>query len=181
MVGSERVVAVHEALAAAGIPHAIGGAIALAYYGEPRVTIDIDVNVFVPTGRLPSIERALQPLGVDSERDERELVDGQQVRLRWDHNPVHLFFSHDDLHEAMPAAVRRVPLGDATIPIVAPEHLVVRKAILDRPKDWLDIEAIQAAETPLDLEEIRSWLIRLVGRDDPRLAKFDEVVRRLER
>ena len=55
----------------------------------------------------------------------------------------------------MPAAVRRVPFAGATIPIVSPEHLVIRKVMLDRPKDWLDIEAILAAETPLDLEEVR--------------------------
>jgi len=159
-------------LADAGIPHAIGGAIALAYYGEPRVTIDIDVNVFVPTERLTQIERSLRPLGVDSEHDARELVEDKQVRLRWDRNPVHLFFSHDALHEAMPAAIRRVPFAGSTIPIVSPEHLIIRKAMLDRPKDWLDIEAILAAGEPLDLEEIRIWLARLAGRDDPRLAKL---------
>jgi hypothetical protein len=39
----------------------------------------------------------------------------------------------------MPAGVRNVPFGGATIPIVSCEHLIVRKAMLDRPKDWLDI------------------------------------------
>jgi hypothetical protein len=176
----EKVLAVDRALANAGIEHALGGGIALAYYGEPRVTIDIDVNVFASAGRLPEIETALQPLGVDTEHDERELVEGQQVRLRWDSNPVHLFFSHDELHEAMSAAVRRVPFAGATIPIVSPEHLVIRKAILDRPKDWLDIEAILIATEPLDLEEIRSWLACLTGRDDPRLTKLSGMVLPLE-
>lgn len=171
----EKVLAVDRELTDAGIAHAIGGAIALAYYGEPRATIDIDVNVFVPTNGLPEIEQALRSLGVDLEHDERELAEDQQVRLRWGPNPVHLFFSHDELHEAMPAAVRRVPLADGTIPIVSPEHLVVRKAMLDRPKDWLDIEAILVAETPIDFEEIRSWLERLAGRGDPRLERFDQL------
>lgn len=176
-LSGEKILAVHRALTDAGIEHAIGGAIALAYYGGARVTIDIDVNVFVSTHRLPEIERALQPLGVDPEHDEREPAEDQQVRLRWDPNPVHLFFSHDGLHEAMPAAVREVPFAGATIPIVSPEHLVIRKAMLDRPKDWLDIEAIFVAETPLDLEEVRTWIERLAGRDDPRLARLDEMVR----
>jgi hypothetical protein len=30
---------------------------------------------------------------------------------------------------------------------------VIRKATLDRPKDWLDIEAIFVAEAPLDLDD----------------------------
>jgi hypothetical protein len=137
--GSRRVIAVHEALAAAGIPHAIGGAIALGYYAESRPIRDIDVNVFVPPERRPEVEAALADLDGDGP-------------------PVHLFFSEDALHEAMPAAVREVPFAAATIPIVSPEHLVIRKVMLDRPKDWPDIEAILAAETPLDLEEIKRWL-----------------------
>jgi hypothetical protein len=154
------VVAVHEALAGAAIPHAIGGAIALGHYAESRPIRDIDVNVFVGPKRRPEVEAALAGLDDDGP-------------------PVHLFFDEDALHEAMPAAVRRVPFSDATIPIVSLEHLVIRKAMLDRPKDWLDIEAIFVAETPLDLEEVKTWIERLAGRDDPGLAKLDELVLRL--
>jgi hypothetical protein len=168
-----KVIAIHRALAAAKVPHAIGGAIALAYYGEPRVTVDIDVNVFVPAERWPEIAQALAALVIDVDLDERELARRREARLLWDRNPVHLFFSDDALHEAMPAAVRRVPFAGSTIPIVSPEHLIIRKAMLDRPKDWLDIEAILATGEPLDLKEIRTWLTRLAGRDDDlRLSKL---------
>src|SRR5206468_5178609 len=45
----ERVVALHRALAKPRIPHALGGAIALAYWTQdPRGTSDIDLNVFIP-------------------------------------------------------------------------------------------------------------------------------------
>ena len=71
----------------------------------------------------------------------------------------------------MPAAARRVPFAGGTIPIISPEHLIVRKATLDRPKDWLDIEAILIATEPLDVAEIETLLERLVGPTDPRLAK----------
>ena len=43
-----KLVALHDALDEAAIPHAVGGAIALGYYAEPRATIDVDINVFVP-------------------------------------------------------------------------------------------------------------------------------------
>jgi len=175
---ADKVVAVDRALTDARIDHALGGAIALACYGEPRVTIDIDVNVFVPTDRWPAIADALAPVVIDFEVDERQLVRDKETRLLWDRNPVHLFFSHDELHEAMPAAVRRVPFAGSTIPIVSPEHLVIRKAMLDRPKDWLDIEAILVAETPIDLEEIKAWIERLADRDDPRLARLDKLTPR---
>ena len=47
----DQLLAVHDGLDAAGIPHAIGGAIALGYCVlEPRGTRDVDVNVFVAPG-----------------------------------------------------------------------------------------------------------------------------------
>jgi hypothetical protein len=49
----------------------------------------------------------------------------------------------------------------------------------DRPKDWLDIEAILVATEPLDLASIESWLTRMVTQDDERIGKLREIVDRL--
>jgi hypothetical protein len=137
-----KVLAVHRCLTGADLPHAIGGAVALGVYAAPRPTVDIDVNVFVGAERKPEVRAALAPLG-----------EGE--------HPVHLFFSEDELHEAMRVAGRELRFGGETIPLVAPEHLVVRKALIGREKDWDDIEAILATVDPLDLAEIESWLERL--------------------
>ena len=144
-----KVLAVHRALDAAGLPHAIGGARALAFYGAERRTEDIDANVFVGIEEWPRVAAAFRPLGVAVEVDPAEIARDQEVRLDLDGTMVHVFFSHDDLHAAMPAAVREVPFADATIPIVASEHLVARKLMLDRPKDRADIEAMIAADEKL--------------------------------
>ncbi|HWH21651.1 MAG TPA: hypothetical protein VN671_14035 [Solirubrobacterales bacterium] len=159
-VPPEKVLAVHRALAEAGLPHAIGGAIALSIYGAPRPTVDIDVNVFVPPERRPEVRAALDPLSLDG-------------------HPVHVFYSHDALHEEMARSVREVPYAGTTIPIVAPEHLAIRKAMLDRPKDWLDIEALLQANPDLDPAEIESWVPRLAGAEDPRVTKLQDLARRL--
>ncbi len=176
----EKVVAIDRALATAKVPHAIGGAIALAYYAEPRATVDVDVNVFVPTDRWPDVMAALGPLGVDVELDESALTRDGQVRLWWGRNPVDLFFSYDPLHDEMRGATRRVPFSEARIPILAPEHLAICKAVFNRPKDWLDIEAMLVVTEPLDIDAIESWLTRLVGPDDERLEKLDALLRGLE-
>jgi hypothetical protein len=176
---AEKVIAVDRALSAADLPHAFGGALAYAYYGEPRTTIDIDVNVFIPIDRWPEVETALEPLPIDFDLDPKELAEERQARLPWDLNPVHLFFSYDDLHAEMPKATRRVPFAGTEIPIVAAEHLVIRKAILDRTKDWLDIEAILISSDPLDLAEIETWVSRLAGANDDRVTKLQDLDRRL--
>jgi len=170
-----KVLAIHRALAEAKVPHAIGGALALAYYAEPRTTIDVDVNVFVPTDRWPHVRDALAPLGVNVDVNEEELNRDGQVRIRWDRNPVDLFFSYDPFHDEMRRNARRVPFADETIPVLSPEHLAVCKAMFDRPKDWIDIEQILVATDPLDLDEIETWLERMVGSDDRRVAKLGEV------
>jgi hypothetical protein len=173
------VVLIHQALAGAKVPHAIGGALALAYYAEPRATIDVDINVFVPTERWPAVRKALSPLGVDVEVDVDALDRNGQVRLWWDRNPVDLFFSYDPFHDEMKRSARRVPFAETTIPILAPEHLAVCKAMFDRPKDWLDIEQILVATDPLDLPEIEAWLETMAGEESPRMTRLREVAERL--
>ena len=45
----EKVAKLHETFERHGIPYAVGGAIALDYYiAEPRGTVDIDIDVFLP-------------------------------------------------------------------------------------------------------------------------------------
>lgn len=171
----EKVTAIHHALEGAGIPHAIGGALALAYYAEPRATIDVDINVFVSTDRWPEICEALAPLGIDVEVEVEDLNRDGQVRIWWDRNPVDLFFSYDPFHDAMQHGARKVPFNDETIPILSPEHLAVCKAMFDRPKDWIDIEQILVATEPLDVPEIEDWLERMVGEENPRIKKLADV------
>jgi hypothetical protein len=175
----QKVIAIHEALTSAKVPHAIGGALALAYYAEPRATIDVDVNVFVPTERWPDVRDALSPLGVKVDVDLDALERDGQVRLWWERNPIDLFFSYDPFHDEMRRAARRVPFAETTIPILSPEHLAVCKAMFDRPKDWLDIEQILVATDPLDLPEIEAWLETMVGGSNPRLKRLREIVERL--
>lgn len=171
----DKVTAIHRALDMTKVPHAIGGALALAYYAEPRATIDVDINVFVATDRWPEICESLAPLGIDVAVDIDLLNRDGQVRLWWDRNPVDLFFSYDPFHDAMRHSARKVPFNDGTIPILSPEHLAVCKAMFDRPKDWIDIEQILVATDPLDLGEIEDWLKRMVGENNPRMKKLAAV------
>jgi hypothetical protein len=173
----DKVIAIHGTLTEVRVPHAVGGAIALAYYAEPRATVDVDVNVFVSAERWPTVIEVLAAIGVDADRlDTAALERDGQCRLWWDDNPVDLFFAYDPIHQEMRKQARRVPFAGTTIPILAPEHLTVCKAMFDRRKDWLDIEQMLIATDELDLEEIEGWLEGMVGRDDPRMQHLAELV-----
>ena len=173
---SDKVVAIHSALTDGGIDHAFGGAIALAYYSEPRATVDIDVNVFVPTGQTAAVQGPLERLGIEWTVPPDLLERDGQCRLRWDRNPVDLFFSYDDVHLAMARAIRIVPFGESTIPILSPEHLMVCKCVFDRPKDWLDIEQMMLYVDHLDAGEVRRWLAHIVGETDRRYIRAETML-----
>lgn len=171
----EKVVLLDQALEAASIAHAFGGALALAYYAEPRATIDVDVNIFVPPRRSGRTLDVLTALGVDLDRRGTIALarrDGQ-ARVRWGRTPLDLFFSYDPFHDACQAARRMVPFGDTQIPILAPEHLVICKAVFDRRKDWIDIEQVLFVTAPdLDVAEVTTWMERLVGSTDRRWTRL---------
>jgi hypothetical protein len=162
------------------VPHAFGGALALAYYAEPRATIDIDLNVFLPVERFPEVAVPLRQLGVAvDDPSAAELVrrDGQ-ARVLWDATPIDLFFAYDAFHQAAGNARIVVPFGDGTIPILSAEHLAVCKAVFNRAKDWVDIDAMVALGTDIDVSEVVRWVGRIAGDEDPRFNRIVAVLTR---
>jgi hypothetical protein len=171
----DQLLAVHDGLAAAGIPHALGGAIALGYCTlEPRGTRDVDVNVFVPPERAREVFAAM-PAGVEFSGAQLEQAERDgQVRLRWGITPVDLFLSVLPFHDRVEAHVRHVPFEGHTIPALDCTSLAVFKAMFDRPRDWVDIEAMVEARA-IDLDEAIRWVGEMAGAESPeagRLAAF---------
>lgn len=179
MLLDEKVAALAKALDGARIPHAFGGAIALAYYATPRGTHDVDINVFLPAEAFERVLAALQPLGVEppDARMRRRLEREEQMQLVWDRTPLDLFFSYTELHDACMQRRRRVPFGPEQIAILSPEDLAIFKVLFARDKDWRDLREMQLAQAPgLDVAYATGWLERIVPPDDERLARFRQLV-----
>lgn len=167
----DQLLAVHDGLDAAGIPHAIGGAIALGYCVlEPRGTRDVDVNVFVEPQRARDVFAAL-PDGVELSGEALEQLERDgQVRLNWGITPIDLFLSVLPFHDRVESHVKEVPFEGHTIPIVDCTGLAVFKAMFARPRDWVDIEAMIEARS-FDVDEAIRWIREMVG-DDERVEKL---------
>ena len=99
---TDRILALHEGLRTARLPHAFGGALAPAYCtAEPRGTRDIDVNVFIHPDRLDELLAAL-PAGVTADvAARRQLRRDGQARLWWDDTPVDVFLSNRPFRDAV--------------------------------------------------------------------------------
>lgn len=171
----EKVSAINAALDRARLAHAFGGALALAYYAEPRATIDVDVNIFASPDRHQVVADALAPLGVESQTDEAALARDGQCRIWWGRTPLDLFYAYDEIHDAMARQARRVPFADGEIPILSPEHLLVCKAAFDRARDWIDIEQMLTSLEHLDVAQVERDLARLTGDEDERTVRFSEL------
>jgi len=174
----QRLLALHEALARESVPHAFGGAIALAYSTlDPRGTSDIDVNLFVPAAD-PARALAAIPAPVAQPPGTQDAVqrDGQ-IRLWWDETPVDLFFAYAPVHAAAARHSRTVPFAGSEIPVLGPVELAVFKVMFDRTRDWADIEAMVAAAS-LDVDAVHSVLLDMLAPDDHRFPRLEEAVRR---
>ena len=169
----EKLVELHRALQTAKIPHAFGGAIALAYSTlNPRGTSDLDVNIFAPAAD-PGPALAALPDGIERPANTAETVSREgQIRLWWDETPVDLFFDYEPVHAEAARNRRMVEFAGTRIPILGPDELALFKAMFDRTQDWADIEALVAAGT-VDLPRVRELLTGLVGERDARVAKLD--------
>jgi hypothetical protein len=170
-----RIVAVHEALATADLPHAFGGALALAWCTErARGTIDIDVNVFVAVEHTETVLAAL-PAGVVATAEQRaQLSTDGQTRLWWDQTPLDVFLDTTDFHRGVADRIRWEQFGDVIVPFLSCRDLAVFKAFFDRTKDWADLEEMQAAGT-LDVAWVAGVLVTYLGGADHRIERLRQL------
>ena len=169
---ADRLLAVHAALDKAGLPHAFGGAIALAYCTEePRGTRDLDVNVFVGPDRADEVLDAL-PRGVAVKKADRIAARRNgQVRVMWEDTPIDLFFDTHAFHDEVAHQVVSVPFEGTTIDVLGCEALVVFKAMYNRTRDWADIEAALGAGS-FNCRNVLDRLRELLGASDPAVVRL---------
>jgi len=168
----EKIVAIDQALESAGIPHAFGGALALAWCTQrARGTIDIDVNVFVGVDRAQEVFDALPQQVTWSSHDLELLERDGQIRIWWETTPLDVFLNTTEFHEQVAARARRQEFMDRHVPFLACTDLAVFKAFFNRTKDWADLEEMVAAGT-LDTDRVVGILVRYLGADDDRIERL---------
>jgi len=172
----EKLFEIHDSLTDAGLAHAFGGAIALAYcVEEPRGTRDLDVNIFIDASKAESVLASL-PQGVRvGKKDVAKVKRDGQARLDWDGTPIDVFLNNIPLHDVVAASVVWVQLEGRDVPVLDCASLVIFKAFFDRTKDWADLEAIAIA-TPEDIEGAATTIAETVGEDDPAVEKLKSLL-----
>jgi hypothetical protein len=172
MTLSDKIVALHYALARTDVPHAFGGALALAWCTErARGTIDIDLNIFVDHTQARVVRDALPPEVACRDEDQVLLERDGQIRLWWGTTPVDIFLNTTAFHLRAAARVRWEDFGGTQLPFLDCSDLAVFKAFFNRTKDWADLEDMAAAGT-LDLDQTLGVLLHHLDTQDPRIERL---------
>lgn len=173
---------VHRALEGASHPHAFGGALALALVAEPRGTIDVDVNVFVPVDQVDAVSDALAAIDLRPEQAADHWMPMAGIRYRRPAGPfaVDVFLSLEDSYTEIRSRCIRHPFGPERepLPFLSAEDLALFKLSFGRDKDWVDLRAIANARPALDVGYVERQLLALRGPTmHPRLARLRALLR----
>lgn len=155
------------------IRYLVSGSVAAMLYGEPRVTHDVDLIVFLRTEKLPDLP-ALYPAS-DFYLPPAEVISHEVARESKGHfNVIHSasglkadFYTanRDEFHGWAFRHLRRYTVGDLVIQLAPPEYVIVRKLEYFKEggseKHLRDIRSMLAVSGDLmDHAALQEWIER---------------------
>ena len=169
-----------DALEQAGVPYAVGGAIAYGLHAPPRATNDVDLNIFVSADETGRALDALEAAGASVQRESalRSARERGDFIVRVGRMRIDCFVPSIALSESAATRVRRAILLGRPVSILSAEDLVLFKLLFFRAKDVADVERLARFQGErLDRAYVRRWLVEMVGEDDDRVQTWDRVTR----
>ena len=154
--------ALQRRLSDAGIPSIVIGGVAVAVWGEPRVTRDVDLKVLLGRDDADRLLAVLAPDYVSLLADPRKALRQQAMVFVQDPAGIRL----DLLLADTPYDVLAIQRGrdvelqpGVTIRLCSPEDLVIYKLISTRLRDHEDAQGvIRRQGSTLDDEYVLDWL-----------------------
>lgn len=160
----------------AGLPYAIGGAIAYGFYGPPRATNDVDLNIFVRPDQASDLFELLGSiLEIDADEARHSIATRGGFTARRSGMRIDVFLSDTILTERARDRVQRKEIGGTPIAVLAAEDLVLFKLMFFREKDLLDVRYLLPLVPTLDHSYIRTSWIEAVGATDVRVQTWDRM------
>ena len=138
-----------DLLDADGVVYMIVGAFAVAIWGRPRATADIDVTLRADAEHLEALAARAARVGLAIDREWLEwqpLLRDHHRRLTSPGASVDLMRARD-VHEDEALERRRyLPIDQRRLPFVAPDDLIIMKIKAGRPRDFEDAMSVLVAQ-----------------------------------
>jgi hypothetical protein len=167
------------ALDKSGQEYALGGALALGFWAQPRGTLDVDVTLFISPKQPSSCVRLLQQIGCDLVASDAlaSLAEHGFCQVKFQRRRLDVFLPIVPFYEEARLRRTQVLLEGSPVMIWDAETLCVFKMMFFRRRDLADVEQIlQTQREKLDQEWVLEQLINLYGSHDPRIAEWKELV-----
>ena len=168
-----------EALDDRRCEYAIGGAIAVGFWSEPRGTMDVDLTLFLPQDKPRQVVQQLRDIGceVDETSAIGTIREHGFCRASYAGLRIDVFVEAFDFYQTAKRRRVRVWLRNREVMILDAETLCVFKMMFFREKDFLDIKGMMRDRGPsLNRSFVREQLIEICGPRDPRIIRWDEIV-----
>ena len=146
------------------IPYMIIGGQATLLYGEPRLTLDIDLTLGVGPERLSDVLRGIQNEGwqvlvEDTESFVRDTLVlpclDTESNIRID-----CIFSFSPYESEAIARAVEIDIDGTMVKYASPEDLVIHKIVAGRPRDLEDVRGVLLKRENIDEVYITNWLSR---------------------
>lgn len=150
------------------IDYAILGGLAVMLYGEPRLTMDIDVNIFLSTDKIDSFLAAARRLGFFPIPSciKAFIRRNGVIPMRFKKGEIagrcDVIIAQNSLEVSAVRRARMRKFGSLKAKFISPEDLVLHKITSDRPRDREDLKGILMRQHgKLDLGYISLWLRKI--------------------
>ncbi len=144
------------------IPYVIIGGVAVSLLAQPRTTQDVDIVIWLNEERWESFLLAGKAYGFAPRISDalKFAVRSRVLLLRHEKAGISVDVSCGALpfEREMIERAKTFKIGVLNLRVLTPEDLIITKAVAQRPKDIVDIEAILNIHQNLDVAYIRHWV-----------------------
>jgi hypothetical protein len=157
----------------------IGGQ-AVLLYGEPRLTVDIDITLGATVDQLTMVLKAVEAIGLRPLVDPEPFVHETMVLPCEEPDSgirVDFIFSSSPYERQAIEHARMVRLANVPVRFASLEDVIIHKVIAGRPRDLEDVRTMLIKNRELDSAYIQGWLDQFdEALDEPYRARFDALL-----
>ena len=143
------------------VPYVLIGAWALAVWGRPRATNDLDFLVLVNEGDVDRLSRRLTQAGLELDETWQEwnpMLRGSQLRFQSQSVTVDVLLPRDPHDQQIFQQRRKKRMDGRYYWVVCPEDFILQKLKVGRPRDFEDaVSVVDRLRNKLDGEYLEHW------------------------
>jgi hypothetical protein len=155
-----------EVLGSAGVPHMVIGGVANLVWGQVRTTTDLDLTVDIEAIGIDRFLAIVEQVGEHVPDDPTEVAERGRLVVVRTPGGIRVDFALAALPFEVEAIRRATPMTvlDVSVPVCAPEDLIVMKSVAERTRDHDDVVGILRRQGErLDLDRLDATIGELAG------------------